>query len=134
MSTRIRKQEKIVGKITKHAPAKQFKYSDSDSLLNIQSKTPFVSAVKRVSKLLKELPKKQPKYDYIIVRGSGKAVEKTVSVSLHFKEVERNRVEIFTKTLEVLDEIDNGDEDQDTVLKKRKIPAVEIHIYKSIYD
>ncbi|KAH3688115.1 hypothetical protein WICPIJ_000886 [Wickerhamomyces pijperi] len=134
MTTRIKKQPKVEGKIIKHAPSKQFKYTDSETILNIQSKTPFISAVKRITKLLKDLPKRQPKYTYIIVKGSGRALERTLSIGIHFRDVERNKVEIFTKTLEVLDEIDAGDEDEDTVLKKRKVPSVELHIYRSVYD
>ncbi|KAH3674609.1 hypothetical protein WICMUC_003155 [Wickerhamomyces mucosus] len=134
MTERIQKNERIEGKIIKHNPSKQYKYSTTEYTINIQSKTPYVSALKRASKMLKLLPKKQPKKDYIIINGMGKAISKTLSIALHFQYVEGNKVEILTKTVEVLDEFDDGNEDNDTVLRKRKISAVEIHIFKSAYD
>lgn len=124
------KQAPVEGKHIRHNPPKRFKYSDLETTIHIKASTPYISAIKRTKKLLANLPKKQPKIGYITVLGMGAAIEKTLSIGVFFQSEEGVKVDILTKTVEVLDEFDDEDLDHDTVYRKRKISAVELHIHK----
>lgn len=134
MSDNPTKQPRMEGKLIRHNPSKQFKYSDLETTIHIKASTPYVSAIKRIQKLLINLPKKQPKVQYITVLGMGAAIEKTMSVGVFFQKDEGAQVDTFTKTVEVLDEFDDEDLDHETVYRKRKVTAVELHIHKSNDD
>ena len=130
MSDNPTKQPRFEGKHIRHNPSKHFKYSDLETTIHIKASTPYISAIKRTKKLLSNLPKKQPKFEYITVLGMGAAIEKTLSIGVFFQVDEGAKVGILTKTVEVLDEFDDEDLDHDTIYRKRKVSAVELHIYK----
>lgn len=108
----------------KHSSS-QFKYSNLQTTVHIQRKTPFVSALKRVSKQLSQLSAKQPNVSYITVLGMGAAIEKTMALGVHFQA--QGKVDVLTKTITVMDEFE---EDDDSTFKKRVISGVELHVYK----
>lgn len=81
------------------------------------------------------------KSSYISIMGMGKAVTKTLSLAAHFQILNSYKVEVFTRTLEVLDEIydDDGkdesgneiaEEDREVKLQSRKLSGVEVRISK----
>lgn len=127
----VTKSERLDAKLIRHNPPKRFKFSDLETTIHIKSSTPYISAIKRVSKLLKNLPQKQPKARYVTIMGMGAAIEQTVAVGLHFQENEGCKIDVLTKSVEVLDEFDDGNEDNETIYRKRKVTAVEIHIFKT---
>lgn len=145
-------------KIIKHAPLKIYNHIELDTTLYIKSNTPFVSAIKRIEKMINkfdEIPNKKgelirrgnlsKKCKYITVKGMGKSINKVLNIGIHFKYEEKFNVDIFTKTIGVLDEFisdekktsdannDNVDDtdgsDDDSILRKRNVGAVEIRIY-----
>ncbi|CCH40624.1 Ribonuclease P protein subunit p20 [Wickerhamomyces ciferrii] len=124
------KQPRFEGKHIRHAPSKQFKYSDLETSVHIKSSTPYISAIKRINKLLNKLPKSQPKFKEITVLGMGATIEKTLSIGVYFQKDQGLKVDILTKSVDVLDEFDDEDLDHDTIYKKRKVTAVELRIHK----
>lgn len=125
------KLERIDAKFIRHDPSRTIKYSDLETTVHIKAKTPYMSAVKRTLKLLKSLDKKQPSVKYVTILGMGAAIQKTLSVGLHFQEEEGSKIEVFTKSVEVLDEFEFDDEDNENSYVKRSVSAIEIHIYKT---
>lgn len=107
------------------------------STMYIKSSTPFMSAVKKIDKMLKICPQ------YVTVLGMGKAVSKTLAVACYFQE-RMLRVQVRTTTVDVLDKItkssesgnvdsdadSDSDSDPETELKKRTITGIEVLIYK----
>lgn len=146
-------------KIIKHAPLKVYNHIELDTTLYIKSNTPFISAIKRIEKMINkfdEIPNKKgelvrrgnlsKKCKFVTVKGMGKSISKVLNIGIHFKYEEKFNVDIFTKTIGVLDEFisdekndvqnnnsidDNFDDysDDDSILRKRNVGAVEIRIY-----
>lgn len=129
-------------KVIKHPPLKKYSYTELDTTLYVKSSTPFMSAVKRINKMISkfdEIPNKRgklvrrgnisKKVKYITVKGMGKCLEKVLNIGIHFQS-ENFKVDTFTKTIGVLDEIVDGNEDEtESELKKRNVGAIEIRIY-----
>ncbi|CAR25889.1 ZYRO0A10450p [Zygosaccharomyces rouxii] len=117
--------------IKKHPTVKSISHKQVHSTLYLKSKTPYVSALKRINKFLANVNRTGS--TYVIVLGMGKAVEKALSLACHFQDQLQKRVEILTKSVDVMDELSNDDDDDppdvDTELRKRTISGVEIRIY-----
>ncbi|GAV46864.1 hypothetical protein ZYGR_0A04620 [Zygosaccharomyces rouxii] len=117
--------------IKKHPTVKYISHKQVHSTLYLKSKTPYVSALKRINKFLANVNRTGS--TYVIVLGMGKAVEKALSLACHFQDQLQKRVEILTKSVDVMDELSNDDDDDpsdvDTELRKRTISGVEIRIY-----
>lgn len=100
----------------------------------VKTSTPYISALKRIKKFLRDLPKSGS--TYVVVLGMGKAIEKTLSFGCHFEQLGK-KVDVLTKSVELLDEVSLDDEDGDsikdvdreTMLKKRTISGIELRIY-----
>lgn len=141
-------------KIIKHAPLRPYIHTELDSTVYVKSNTPFISAIKRIEKMISrfdEIPNKRgemvrkgnisKKCNHITVKGMGKSIDKVVNIGLHFKFEEKFTVDIFTKSVGVLDEFvdkevnkgddynSDDDEDEESVLRKRNVGAVEVRIY-----
>lgn len=101
----------------------------------VKTSTPYISALKRIKKFLRDLPKSGS--TYVVVLGMGKAIEKTLSLGCHFEQQLGKKVDVLTKSVELLDEVSLDDEDGDsikdvdreTMLKKRTISGIELRIY-----
>lgn len=119
--------------VIKHAPIN--KYTHSQATLHIQSKTPFMSAVKHIEKMISKfdtIPNKKnqqirrgniPKsVNSISIKGMGKAISKTLNIAVYFKYKQGYVVDIFTTSIGVLDEEDDGE------LSKRNVGGVEVVI------
>lgn len=117
--------------IKKHPTVKPISYKQVHSTIYLKSKTPYVSALKRINKFLTNVNKTGS--TYVTVLGMGKAVEKALSLACHFQDHSQKRVEILTKSINVLDELFNENEedpsDMETELQKRTVSGVEIQIY-----
>ncbi|CEP20751.1 unnamed protein product [Cyberlindnera jadinii] len=130
MADASRKKPRLQGKLVKHAAPSQFKYSNLQTTVRIQHKTPYISAIKRVDTMMKALKGRQPKKSYITVLGMGATIEKTMNIGVHFQ-AQGCRVEVLTKSVEVLDEfLDQDDSDDESVLRKRSVSCVELKVYK----
>lgn len=100
--------------------------------------TPFISSIKQIKKILKKFDKSKlnhkkynngeyKKVQFITVKGMGKAIEKTVSIGMHFQEL-GYRVDVFTRSVEVLDEFKGSDDESE--YEKRMVSCFEGRIYK----
>ncbi|GAV51891.1 hypothetical protein ZYGR_0AF03620 [Zygosaccharomyces rouxii] len=117
--------------IKKHPTVKSISHKQVHSTIYLKSKTPYVSALKRINKFLTNV--KRTGSTYVTVLGMGRAVEKALSLACHFQDHSQKRVEILTKSIDVMDELINQDDedpsDADTELQKRTVSGVEIRIY-----
>ncbi|GMG44882.1 unnamed protein product [Ambrosiozyma monospora] len=151
----------------KHAPPKPYSYTEGQHTIYIKSQTPYMSALKKIEKMIKRTtedkfnkngvsikPKlKNSKLKFITVKGMGKSMLKVLNLGLHFKGAGQLRVEVYTKTIGVLDEFksvdskknateegnsgdanandEDSDEDgdEDDILKKRNVSSIELKIY-----
>lgn len=134
------------GKLIKKRPSlKTLNNKQIKSTIFIKSQTPYLSALKRTKKMLTKLPQGQ---QHVTLYAMGKAVTKSLSLACYFQQ-HSYRVGIYTKTIEVIDEILNEDEEEqlkqeqktsnvecdidmddvDTELKLRKLSGVEIRIH-----
>lgn len=123
--------------IKKHPTVKTLSRNQIKSHIYIKSTTPYVSALKRIKKFLEELNKSSAKC--VVILGMGKATEKTLSLGCHFEQQLGKKIDVFTRTVQVLDgitdedpeEVDNGaqEEDLEITLKKRTLSGVEVRIY-----
>ncbi|AET40939.1 ribonuclease P/MRP protein subunit POP7 Ecym_7087 [Eremothecium cymbalariae DBVPG len=131
---------KFRGKLVRKRPTvKTLNHKKLKNVLYVKSKTPYVSALKRINKWLERLQtQKQSSDKYITLLGMGKAIEKTLSIACHFQEIKKCKVGIKTISTEVVDEIaeddeedDEGikDEDRENKLQIRKLSGVEIKIH-----
>lgn len=144
-------------KLVKHAPLRPYVHTEMDTTVYIKSSTPYMSAVKRIEKMLSkfdEIPNKRgnlvrrgnvaKKCNCVTIKGMGKAIGRVLSIGMHFKYDEKFEVDFFTKTIGVLDEFtkeqnedekadDDEDEDdeEDDLLRKRNVGAIEVRIYVS---
>ncbi|KAG0656323.1 hypothetical protein C6P44_005280, partial [Monosporozyma unispora] len=98
----------------------------------IKSQTPYVSGLKRTKKFIADLPKHGVKY--VTLLGMGKAVEKTLALGTYFSQEKGHKIEIFTRTVKVIDELQAmeaqhdeeeevsiDEEDEETFLKRRTL-------------
>lgn len=110
-----------------------YKSSDTPKIVYVSSKTPFISAVKRVRSLLKEADKRatqsalsQKKHhqrgdpilaaaqasaskdttpEAVTIKATGKAIEKATNLALFFQQQEDCRVTLRTGTVDAIDDI-----------------------------
>lgn len=117
--------------IKKHPTIKPISHKQTHSTIYLKSKTPYVSALKRINKFLTNVNKTGS--TYVTVLGMGKAVEKALCLACHFQDQSLKRVETLTKSINVMDELSKQDDedssDADAELHKRTISGVEIRIY-----
>lgn len=71
---------------------------------------------------------------YVIVRGMGKAINKVVNLGVYFKYEKKAQVQIFTKTIGVLDQFVPKEADSSDVLRKRNVGSIEIRILAVVND
>ncbi|SCU94683.1 LANO_0E07668g1_1 [Lachancea nothofagi CBS 11611] len=123
--------------VTKHPSVKLLSHKQIKTTIYVKSKTPYVSALKRTNKFLRQL--KRHGAEYVTIMGMGKAVEKTLAIGCHFQEEKGKKVIVSTQSVDVLDEIaqesayesleDVEEEDMETTLRKRTTSGVIVRIY-----
>ncbi|WPK23606.1 hypothetical protein PUMCH_000847 [Australozyma saopauloensis] len=94
-----------------------------DRPLLIKSTTPFISALKHIDRSLEKLDPllrritnpARPSYNefkdykYVLVKGMGKCIPKTISIALYYRTKRGYRVDISTGTDQVLDTVETGE-------------------------
>ncbi|KAI5962736.1 hypothetical protein KGF57_001470 [Candida theae] len=151
---KIKMANRIEGKHIKHsAQTKRLTETQFNSTFLVKSSTPFISAVKRIDKQLTKFSKSQgtqrkfqndqyKKVKYLIVKGMGKTIEKTLKLAMHFQS-QGYKVDILTGSVQVLDEFEKeayissdgedgsrfGHADIETKYKKRMVSSVEAKIW-----
>lgn len=126
--------------VVKHPSLKVLSQKQIKTTMYVKSKTPYISALKHINKLLGQLQRHGA--EYVTVLGMGKASEKTLAVACYFQEEKGKKTEVLTQSVEVLDELTKGtseecedseediqDEDKELVLRKRTISGVEVRIF-----
>lgn len=139
MALKKNTHNKSTKRVTKHPSLKTLTHKQIHTTIFVKSTTPYVSALKRINKFLDSVHKQGS--SYVAVLGMGKAVEKTLALGCHFQDQKNKKIEVYTKTIEVLDEVitegqadidmesDVEDDDKETQLKKRAVSGVELRIY-----
>lgn len=114
----------------------------------MKAKTPYISAIKRIDGLLSKFDRSSvdhKKYQrgeyknikYLRIKGMGAAIPKTTLLALHYKEKKLYKVDLFTGTVEVVDEFKSasefktkdGDSDEESTFRTRNASYVEIRIW-----
>lgn len=141
----------------KHSPnLAPFNETQNASNFLIKSSTPYVSAIKQITKKLNKFSKSKNSHTinkfqneqyktikYITVKGMGKTIEKVASIGTHFQK--DYKVDVLTGSTTVLDEFapiesnqepdnenksdDDDDGDDKTIYKKRTVSSIEIRIW-----
>ncbi|ODV77752.1 uncharacterized protein CANTADRAFT_7249 [Suhomyces tanzawaensis NRRL Y-17324] len=113
--------------LIKHSPNTTLKTnSEQSTTFLVKLSTPFVSAVKRIDKMFT-----RTRSDTVVVKGMGKAMEKTLGIGGTFDDKLGYSVGYYTGSVEVLDEVvDEEDEAHESVYKKRMVSYVELRIRK----
>lgn len=123
----------------KHPPVKILSRKQIKTTIYVKSVTPYVSALKRIKKFLRDLDINAS--SYVVVLGMGKAVDKVLSLGCYFEQQMGKKVDVLTKSVDVVDEIltndqeENEDEeperdiDRETTLRKRTVSGVELRIH-----
>lgn len=120
---------KISVKQIKH-PAPQLVKDNKRNAFDVRitQRSTHISALKRVNKgLEKILRDKTKKITCVKVLAMGRLIKKALAVGLDFQK-KGYKVEIFTGTLTVTDEFDDGGEYEPT-MKQRKVSKVELNVF-----
>mmetsp|Transcript_6910 Transcript_6910/g.8774 ORF Transcript_6910/g.8774 Transcript_6910/m.8774 type:complete len:158 (-) Transcript_6910:14-487(-) len=141
--------KRVNGKHIKHSPnTLPLLKSEHETTFLVKSSTPYISALKRIQKILAKFDKsvlpnrkyqnvEYKKVKYVTVKGMGKAIENTLSIALKFQDELNYKVDILTGSIEVLDEFqvtsndDDSDNDynDDKIFKKRMVSYIEARIW-----
>lgn len=129
------------GKHIKHSPNVIHRLlTERETLFLVKSKTPYISAIKKIDKILvkysgKSTNKKYQggqykKVKFITIKGMGKSIQKTVSIGLKYQQDGDYPVDVFTGSVQVLDELKPEDSDEEnSTYKTRMVSFVEIRIH-----
>lgn len=106
--------------VVKHSPIQGVRKAN---VIRVSSKTPFVSGLKRVSKLL-DKTKQKSKDQSIVLVATGLAINRAIAISLELQS-QNFPIEIRTTTVRVVDEHIS---DEKAEMKERLIGGVEIKV------
>ncbi|EMG48468.1 POP7 Ribonucleases P/MRP protein subunit POP7 [Candida maltosa Xu316] len=139
--------KRIEGKHIKHSSnLKPFTETENKSIFLIKSSTPYISALKQITKLLNNFTKSKnvkkfqnesfKNVKYVTVKGMSKTIEKTLNLAIHFQD-KNYKVDILTGSVKVLDEFvptknvpeEEEDEDDDRIYQKRMVSSIEVRIW-----
>lgn len=144
MGTHHKQKNHIDGKHIKHsANINLQKNVEKETTFLVKSSTPFVSALKKINKMLdkfnKTVNKSTNKYQggefkkvkYIVVKGMGKSIESTLGLAGIFQDQHDYKVDILTGSVEVLDEFvpEENKTLDDIIYKKRMVSSIELRIW-----
>lgn len=140
-TTKPQKLQRINGKHIKHSSNVNIKLIvEQETTFLVKSSTPFVSALKRINKMLNKFNKtitKTNKYQageykkvkYITVKGMGKSIENTLSIANRLQNNYHYKVDVLTGSVEVLDEFVPETDSFDSTFQKRKVSTVELRVW-----
>lgn len=148
------KLQRIEGKLIKHSANTNIRLVvEQETTFLMKSSTPFVSALKKINKIMdkfnKTLTKDTNKYQrgeykklkYITVKGMGKSIENTLGIANRLQNDYHYKVDILTGTVEVLDEFAKSEESLTTgetnskggdpliTFQKRKVSTIELRVW-----
>ncbi|QBM85430.1 ribonuclease P/MRP protein subunit POP7 [Metschnikowia aff. pulcherrima] len=121
--------------------------TESETTFFIKSSTPFVAALKRIDRLLEKFDKLPTNYKqyqqgeykkvkHLTVKALGAAMEKVVSVGLHFREHSGYQVDFISGTVNVVDQVktkgshqSRDDSDDEIELRGRNVSYIEAKIW-----
>lgn len=109
--------------VVRHPPPKLATARPSDIYLS--SRTPFVAAIRRTLKALR-----QRRGKYVRVYGTGKAIQRALSLGAEFQS-RGHRVDLRTSTLWALDETIN-EEEGTASMERRPVGSIEIQIFPCV--
>uniref|UniRef100_A0A060TC18 ARAD1B19338p n=1 Tax=Blastobotrys adeninivorans TaxID=409370 RepID=A0A060TC18_BLAAD len=114
-------------KVIKHPPVRlAWQVNQRAFDIQVKATSPFMGVVNRTKKRLERISKDKIRARPCVkVMGLGKAMNKALSVGSYFAE-KRHRIEIFTGTEVVFDEVVK---DGTSTRRKREVSKVEIKIY-----
>lgn len=135
--------------VIKHSPSTAVPTKiERETTFLVKAATPYVAAIKRIDAILAKFDKspidhkkyqrgEYKKVKYIRVKGMGRAIDKTVSLALHYQTKKSYKVDLYTGTVEVVDEITaasnhkskDGDSDEESTFKTRDASFVEVKIW-----
>ncbi|KAF5211998.1 putative ribonucleases P/MRP protein subunit [Clavispora lusitaniae] len=134
--------------IKQSAVAKIQTQVERESTFLVKSKTPFISAIKRIDVILDKFDRDSidhkkfrrgnyKKIKYIRVKGMGKAIEKVASLAAHYTTKKAYKVDVYTGTVDVVDEVQHktnhslkdDDSDTESEYRERKVSYMEIKIW-----
>lgn len=135
--------------IIKHSPNTSIPNKiERETTFLVKAATPYVSAIKRIDAILAKFDKpavdhrkyqrgEYKKIKYIRVKGMGRAIDKTTSLALHFMTAKAYKVDIYTGTVEVMDEVTtssehrskDGESDEESLYRTRNASYVEVKIW-----
>ncbi|CAK9441049.1 uncharacterized protein LODBEIA_P49180 [Lodderomyces beijingensis] len=135
--------KRIQGKHIKHSPnVKLQTETQFASAFYVKSSTPYISAIKKITKQLNKFSKttgvkkynndQYKKIQYITVKGMGRTIERTLKIAMRFQDLDY-RVDILTGSVQVLDEFEidacakDGDEERE--YRKRMVSSIEARIW-----
>lgn len=148
--------KKESGTHIKHAPIiRNLSKLDLETTYFVKSSSPFMSAFKKVYKILNKFDKVDDasnyKYrnghyknlKYITLKGMGKSMEKTLNLALKFRDELGYKTDILTGSSEVIDEFkkdindrysievddDEMEEEEEILYKKRMVSSIEIRLW-----
>jgi ribonuclease P/MRP protein subunit POP7 len=116
-------------RVIKHPPVKTLREVTTPGTIYISKRTPFVSALKRVTKQLDVLTKKQANRKYVRVIALGRSMDLALSIGTEFQSQGR-RVDVVTGTELATDEIDDSGGMEEPKMQRRSVSKVEVRIYK----
>lgn len=135
--------------IIKHSPNTAIATQiEKETTFLVKTQTPHIAAIKRIDRILgkfdvsnvdhKKFQRGQyKKVKYIRVKGMGRAIDKATSIALHYLVKKAYKVDIYTGTVEVVDEVSgaseyktkDGDSDDETSFRKKNVSYVEVKIW-----
>lgn len=135
--------------IIKHSPNTNIQNKiERETTFLVKAATPYVSAIKRIDAILAKFDKsavdhkkfqrgEYKKIKYIRVKGMGRAIDKTTSIALHYMTKKAYKVDLYTGTVEVMDEVTStsehrskdGESDEESTYQKRSASYVEVKIW-----
>lgn len=108
--------------LVKHSPVGNFKYSNRNRVFKLKKKSPYMSSIKQVTKMLRALENQNiedharnrvSKKKYVTVMGLQIVIPKLLQLGCHFMSLNYT-VEMITTTVVVLDEMVRNREAEET--------------------
>lgn len=135
-------------RLIKHNPDTKLRSKTAlDTTFLVKSSTPFMSAVKRIDRMLEKFDTvgiqhrkfqlgEYKKVRYLTIKGMGKAINTAMSLALHYQGKKQYKVDVKTGTVEVLDEIrqpleysTKDSDDEEATFQKRNASYVDVKIW-----
>ncbi len=121
-----------IGTQIKHSAPRIRSHQATKTQLYLKPNVPLISTVKKVQKLLNNLPKNAPQVKYISVFAMSRAINNALSLACYLEEEQGLIVDILTGTVAVLDEFkqEEDEEEEESVMQKRLVTKIEVRVWR----